>query len=123
MKLIVGLGNPGKEYEGTRHNCGFMVVDKLAEKLNVNIDQDKFKGFNNIVDIKNTVDNNKYFCPSCNTEMILKRGQIRQWHFAHKTDKCSYDKYLHSIATRIFIYHNKKYKNLTISETIINIFI
>ena len=43
MKLIVGLGNPGKEYEGTRHNCGFMVVDKLAEKLNVNIDQDKFK--------------------------------------------------------------------------------
>lgn len=44
MKLIVGLGNPGKEYEGTRHNCGFMVVDKLAEKLNVNIDQDKFKG-------------------------------------------------------------------------------
>lgn len=44
MKLIVGLGNPGKEYEGTRHNCGFMVVDKLAEKLNVRVDQNKFKG-------------------------------------------------------------------------------
>ena len=44
MKLIVGLGNPGKEYEGTRHNCGFMVIDKLAEKLNVNIDLSKFKG-------------------------------------------------------------------------------
>ncbi|MFQ8704948.1 MAG: aminoacyl-tRNA hydrolase [Thomasclavelia sp.] len=44
MKLIVGLGNPGKEYEGTRHNCGFMVIDKLAEKLNVNVDQNKFKG-------------------------------------------------------------------------------
>lgn len=44
MKLIVGLGNPGKEYEGTRHNCGFMVIDRLAEKLNVNVVQNKFKG-------------------------------------------------------------------------------
>ena len=38
MKLIVGLGNPGKEY------CGFMVIDRLASKLNVDVDQNKFKG-------------------------------------------------------------------------------
>lgn len=44
MKLIVGLGNPGKEYEGTRHNCGFMVIDRLADKLNISVDQNKFKG-------------------------------------------------------------------------------
>ena len=44
MKLIVGLGNPGKQYEGTRHNMGFMVLDEFAEMLSVDIDRDGFKG-------------------------------------------------------------------------------
>lgn len=43
MKLIVGLGNIGKEYEKTRHNAGFMVIDRLASKLNVSVDNNKFK--------------------------------------------------------------------------------
>ena len=32
--LVAGLGNPGREYEGTRHNMGFMVIDRVLEKLN-----------------------------------------------------------------------------------------
>ncbi|MEG0283334.1 MAG: aminoacyl-tRNA hydrolase [Erysipelotrichales bacterium] len=42
MKLIVGLGNPGKEYQNTRHNAGFMSIDKICDKLNVSLDKTKF---------------------------------------------------------------------------------
>ena len=44
MKLIVGLGNPGKEYENTRHNIGFMTIDKYADKLGVTITKEKYNG-------------------------------------------------------------------------------
>ena len=42
MKLIVGLGNPGKEYEKTRHNSGFMAMDYLSDKMNVSITTKKW---------------------------------------------------------------------------------
>ena len=42
--LIVGLGNPGREYEKTRHNAGFRAIDRIAEKLGVRIDKLKFQG-------------------------------------------------------------------------------
>lgn len=42
--LIVGLGNPGKEYERTRHNCGFRALDVLANKLGCKVDKGKFQG-------------------------------------------------------------------------------
>ena len=42
--LIVGLGNPGKNYERTRHNCGFRAIDILADKLGCKIDKSKFQG-------------------------------------------------------------------------------
>lgn len=44
MYLIVGLGNPGKEYENTRHNMGFKVLNKLSKKYNIPITKSKFNG-------------------------------------------------------------------------------
>ncbi len=42
--LIVGLGNPGREYEATRHNAGFRALDILAEKLGCKVDKLKYQG-------------------------------------------------------------------------------
>ena len=44
MKLIVGLGNPGKEYENTRHNAGFKFIDEYAKSKGLTFNQNKFKG-------------------------------------------------------------------------------
>ena len=44
MILIVGLGNPGNQYEQTRHNIGFDVIDYMANKYNIDVNREKFKG-------------------------------------------------------------------------------
>ncbi len=42
MKIIIGLGNPGRKYEQTRHNAGFMVVDAIARSLRFALSQEKY---------------------------------------------------------------------------------
>jgi PTH1 family peptidyl-tRNA hydrolase len=44
MKLIIGLGNPGKKYEKTRHNMGFMVLDLFSEMAKIDVDKEIFNG-------------------------------------------------------------------------------
>lgn len=45
MKCIIGLGNPGKKYEKTRHNVGFHVIDELLQRYGWTLSKQKFKGF------------------------------------------------------------------------------
>lgn len=45
MFIIAGLGNPTKEYEGTRHNVGFHVIDKIADKYNISVDMKKSRAY------------------------------------------------------------------------------
>ena len=41
--IVAGLGNPGRQYENTRHNAGFIALDKLADKYNCNVSKMKYK--------------------------------------------------------------------------------
>lgn len=43
MKIIVGLGNPGEKYDNTRHNCGFLTIDALADKHSISMTEDKHR--------------------------------------------------------------------------------
>lgn len=52
MKIIVGLGNPGKKYERTRHNTGFLVLDEVLKQLEIKLDKEKFNALYTIYKYK-----------------------------------------------------------------------
>lgn len=72
--LIVGLGNPGCEYENTRHNTGFMVLDKMAESVGVSF-EDKRYGYVAETSIKGR----KVFLLKPTTYMNLSGNAVRYW--------------------------------------------
>lgn len=72
--LIVGLGNPGYEYENTRHNTGFMVLDKMAESVGVSFENKRY-GYVAETSIKGR----KVFLLKPTTYMNLSGNAVRYW--------------------------------------------
>lgn len=75
MKLIVGLGNPGREYENTRHNIGFMVLDKFLNKYNINSSKEKFSG----IYYEYNINNEKYLLLKPQKYMNLSGEVVRDF--------------------------------------------
>ena len=73
MNIIVGLGNPGAKYAGTRHNVGFAVLDELAERHNIRIDTAKHKALIG----KGIIDGEKVILAMPQTFMNLSGESVR----------------------------------------------
>jgi PTH1 family peptidyl-tRNA hydrolase len=82
MYLIVGLGNPGNRYRATRHNIGFMVLEKLATKLEVDLRQKSF----NALWGKDKIASKNVILAMPQTYMNLSGNAVRQLHAFFKTE-------------------------------------
>lgn len=83
MYIIAGLGNPGKEYENTRHNIGFQAIDKLAEQENIGVLEKKHKA----VFGKGYVAGQKCILAKPQTFMNLSGESIRELIDYYKVDE------------------------------------
>lgn len=73
MYIIAGLGNPGKEYEGTRHNAGFLTIDALADRYNIEVKERAHKALIG----KGMIEGNKVLLIKPQTYMNLSGESIR----------------------------------------------
>ena len=83
MFIIAGLGNPTKEYEGTRHNVGFDVIDRLSEKYNIAVDTKKHRAFIG----KGMIAGQKVILAKPQTDMNLSGESIRSLLDYYKVDE------------------------------------
>lgn len=83
MYLIVGLGNPGREYAGTRHNIGFDVIDELASGENISVLEKKHKA----VTGKGVISGQKCILAKPQTYMNLSGESIRELLNFYKADE------------------------------------
>ena len=82
MFVIVGLGNPSREYKGTRHNAGFDVIDALADKYNISVDYRKNRAFIG----KGMIAGRKVILAKPQTYMNLSGESVRQLIDFYKVD-------------------------------------
>ncbi len=80
--LICGLGNPGTEYAGTRHNTGYMVLDAFAEASNIHFEEKRY-GFVAETSLKGR----KVFLLKPTTYMNLSGNAVRYWLNQEKIDQ------------------------------------
>lgn len=74
MKIIVGLGNPTREYEGTRHNIGFSVIYKISDEYNIRVDTRKHKALIG----KGVIEGEKVILAMPQTYMNLSGESVRE---------------------------------------------
>ena len=82
MKLIVGLGNPGKQYEQTRHNAGFRVIDEIAKEWNIAVTNKQFQALTQT----HTINGEKVMLMKPQTYMNLSGDALQQAVNYYKTD-------------------------------------
>lgn len=82
MYMIVGLGNPTKDYKGTRHNVGFDAIDALGEKYKINVDSKKHKGIYG----SGYIEGNKVVLIKPQTYMNLSGESVREFIDYYKVD-------------------------------------
>ena len=83
MFIIVGLGNPTKEYEGTRHNVGFDVIDAIADKYNISVTERKNRAFCG----KGIIEGQKVILAKPQTYMNLSGESVRGLIDFYKIDE------------------------------------